>query len=86
MHGMLSWSSLGIMETFQAFDNALLNSAGLNRQAIFNVDELPADIADSLRAHCGSNHSHHQLIPIAPCRQTALGIGQEGRHRHGKSH
>jgi epoxyqueuosine reductase len=52
------------MENFQHFDNALLNSAGLNRQAVFNIDDLPADIAASVQASCISDRPYRQLILI----------------------
>ncbi len=46
------------MEDFQAFDHELLDSAGLNRQAVFDIDTLPADIAaPSLPA----------TLPASPC-------------------
>lgn len=48
------------MEQFQAFDASLLDHAGLNRQAVFDLDALPADIAAPLRA--GSNARFRQLI------------------------
>ena len=52
------------MKPFQTFDNAALDDAGLNRQAIFNIDDLPADIAASIRANCKSTHPYRQLILI----------------------
>jgi len=39
------------MEPFQRFDNVLLERAGLNRQAVFNLDDLPDDVAATVRAH-----------------------------------
>lgn len=60
----------GIMEKFQQFDNALLNSAGLNRQAVFNLDALPADIAAPVRASCTSSHAYRQLILIGHAGRT----------------
>lgn len=52
------------MNTFQPFDSTLLNSAGLNRHAVFNISELPADIAATIQTICNPVHSHHQLILI----------------------
>ncbi len=52
------------MDTFQTFDNALLNSVGLNRQAVFNIDELPAEITAAVRASCTADRSYRQLILI----------------------
>jgi hypothetical protein len=51
------------METFQRFDNALLNNAGLNRQAVFDIDALPDDLAASIRTFC-TGKSYRQLILI----------------------
>lgn len=53
-----------IMEKFQTFDTALLNGAGLNRQAVFNLDALPADIAATLRAACSAGRDCRQLLLI----------------------
>jgi hypothetical protein len=36
------------MENFQKFDPAILNDAGLLRQAVFNIADLPPDVAASL--------------------------------------
>jgi epoxyqueuosine reductase len=52
------------MKTLQTFDNTLLNRAGLNRQAVFNIDDLPADVAASIRASSRSASSHRQLLLI----------------------
>ena len=57
------------MKTFQTFDATLLDKAGLLRQAVFNIDELPPGIAASLRENCD---------PALPCRQLIL-IGHAGR-------
>lgn len=57
------------METFQIFDTTLLDSAGLNRQAVFNIGDLPSDVAASVREHCGA---------VGSCRQLIL-IGHAGR-------
>ena len=57
------------MQAFQPFDATLLNNAGLNRQAIFDFDSLPADIMTPLRASCNAT---------LPCRQLIL-IGHAGR-------
>ncbi|HJV73761.1 MAG TPA: hypothetical protein VJ654_06025 [Noviherbaspirillum sp.] len=51
------------MKTFQPFDNTLLNSVGLNRQAVFNIDSLPAEIAAPLRTAVSC--PARQLILIA---------------------
>lgn len=61
------------METrdrFQAFDGRILDGAGLNRQAVFNMEDLPADIAQSIRNNCTECGF--------PCRQLIL-IGHGGR-------
>lgn len=50
------------MGKFQKFDSAVLNGAGLNRQAVFNIDELPAEIAKSVRADSVAAHASRQLI------------------------
>lgn len=52
------------MEKFQVFDVALLNSAGLNRQAVFNLSTLPADIVASVRDAGVSFDADSQLILI----------------------
>lgn len=52
------------MEKFQPFDNALLNRAGLNRQAVFNIADLPDDIATSVQTGCPSVRVPRQLILI----------------------
>lgn len=54
----------GSMEKFQIFDTALLDSAGLNRQAVFNIDDLPADVATSVGEHCSTVSAGRQLILI----------------------
>ena len=51
------------MKTFQTFDATLLNSVGLNRQAVFNIDSLPAEIAIPLRT--AAPRPARQLILIA---------------------
>ncbi|HEY8102099.1 MAG TPA: hypothetical protein VIF82_15250 [Burkholderiaceae bacterium] len=52
------------MEKYQIFDNILLNNAGLNRQAVFNIGDLPADVAASIGACCTSGNAYRQLILI----------------------
>lgn len=52
------------MQKPQTFDNARLNSAGLNRQAIFNIEDLPVEIVTSLLASGASVQSYRQLILI----------------------
>lgn len=52
------------MEQFQAFDTSLLNRAGLNRQAVFNLDALPADVAASIRESSAPAGAYRQLIVI----------------------
>lgn len=54
----------------QTFDNTLLNAAGLNRQAIFNIDQLPADISAAVRAACTSTVAFRQLILIGHAGRT----------------
>jgi len=55
----------GIMEKFQTFDHAMLDGAGLNRQAVFDLDALPAAIAASVCACCPDVGRFRQLILIA---------------------
>lgn len=57
------------MENFQTFDPTLLNDAGLLRQAVFNIENLPPDVAASLD---GGGE------PAGPWRQLIL-IGHAGR-------
>lgn len=52
------------MDQFQTFDTSLLDSAGLNRHAVFNVRDLPAEIAESARSSATSVDSYRQLILI----------------------
>jgi epoxyqueuosine reductase len=52
------------MEQRQSFDSALLDEAGLNRHAVFNIDALPEDLAASVRNACPSAHAFRQLILI----------------------
>jgi hypothetical protein len=52
------------METYQAFDNTLLAHAGLNRQAVFNIAELPADLANAVRTFCRTATPYRQVILI----------------------
>ncbi|MEO8169369.1 MAG: hypothetical protein ABI575_00705 [Oxalobacteraceae bacterium] len=52
------------MKKFQTFENALLNNTGLNRQAVFNIDDLPAEMAAAVRAGCTSGLACRQLILI----------------------
>lgn len=58
------------MEDFQAFDHELLDSAGLNRQAVFDIDTLPADIAASIAASNTAGLALRQLILIAHAGRT----------------
>ena len=44
------------------WDTAALNSAGLNLQAVFNLDELPAEIVAELRCRFDPGHRYRQLI------------------------
>lgn len=59
----------GTMKRFQIFDNAAFNNAGLNRQAVFNIADLPAEILAPLEA---------AGYPLASRRQLLL-IGHAGR-------
>ncbi|HJV88167.1 MAG TPA: hypothetical protein VJ698_22040 [Noviherbaspirillum sp.] len=52
------------MEKFRDFDDTLLNSVGLNRYAIFDIDKLPAKIAAEVRAQSTSGLACRQLILI----------------------
>lgn len=52
------------MTSEQVFDPARLDDAGLNRQAVFNLDELPPDMAAAVRA-ISANAAARQLILIA---------------------
>jgi hypothetical protein len=45
-------------------DFAALNDAGLNLQAVFDLDELPVDIAGELRRSVDPAHRYRQLILI----------------------
>lgn len=53
------------MEEFQTFDSRLLDGAGLNRQAVFNIADLPADMAAGLGAKGDGAGNFSQLILIA---------------------
>jgi hypothetical protein len=52
------------MQGFQTFDPSLLDSAGLNRQAVFNIADLPADLVAAVQAASSLAHSWRQLILI----------------------
>jgi hypothetical protein len=58
------------MEALQVFDNAMLNSAGLNRQAVFNLAALPTEVAASVRAGCTPSRAWRQLILIGHAGRT----------------
>lgn len=58
------------MEKFQTSDNTLLQSAGLNRQAVFDIDALPADIVAALAASIPSGRAYRQLILIGHAGRT----------------
>lgn len=58
------------MDNYQSFDKALLDGAGLNRQAVFNLDALPEDVAAQVRAGCASSHPYRQLILIGHAGKT----------------
>lgn len=58
------------MEQAQSFDTALLDNAGLNRQAVFNIDDLPEDLAASVRAACADASAFRQLILIGHAGRT----------------
>ena len=47
-----------------AADFTLLNAVGLNLQAIFNIDDLPAEIALEIRQRFDPAHRYRQLILI----------------------
>ena len=47
-----------------AFPAATLNAAGLNRQAVFDLSALPADILQTLEKIAGALDSYRQLILI----------------------
>ena len=51
------------MNPFQPFDAGPLEKAGLNRQAVFDIDALPDDVAALVRASCTSG-PYRQLILI----------------------
>lgn len=57
---------------FQAFDTRLLDQAGLNRQAVFNIEDLPADVAATIEpGQPGNSHSpYRQLILIGHAGRT----------------
>lgn len=48
----------------------MLDNAGLNRQAVFNIDDLPADLAASVRAACADAAAFRQLILIGHAGRT----------------
>lgn len=52
------------MQTYQHFNSAPLNEAGLNRQAIFDLATLPADILATLKKSCASLNQYTQLLLI----------------------
>ena len=52
------------MENFQNFDPAILNDAGLLRQAVFNIADLPPDVAASLHDSGEQPQPWKQLILI----------------------
>jgi len=58
------------MQNYQLLDNALLNSAGLNRQAVFNLDALPQEITAPVAAGCTSSRPYRQLILIGHAGRT----------------
>lgn len=47
-----------------AADFTLLNEAGLNLQAVFNIDDLPAELADEIRRRFDPENQYRQLILI----------------------
>lgn len=49
---------------------ATLDSAGLNRQAVFNLDEMPADIAGKIRSAFDPDRRYRQLILIGHAGRT----------------
>lgn len=52
------------MEAFQTFERAMLDGAGLNRHAVFDLAALPAAVAASVRASCPDIERYRQLILI----------------------
>lgn len=52
------------------WDTAALDGAGLNLQAVFNLDQLPADIVAELRSRFDPGHRYRQLILIAHAGKT----------------
>lgn len=52
------------MDRYQSFDAALLNDAGLNRHAVFDIDALPSDVLASIQASCRAHNTYRQLIVI----------------------
>ncbi|QDZ26813.1 hypothetical protein [Noviherbaspirillum sp. UKPF54] len=72
-----------MMGNFQVFDPALLDGAGLNRQAVFDLDALPTDIAAAVAASCTPGRSYRQLILIGHAGRklwqsvTAAGIASD---------
>lgn len=49
------------MDLFQRFDTGLLDDAGLNRQAVFNIENIPKELVGH---GCQSGRSYRQLILI----------------------
>lgn len=51
-------------------DFTILNAAGLNLQAIFNIDDLPAELSAAIRTRFDPEHQYRQLILIGHGGQT----------------
>jgi epoxyqueuosine reductase len=72
------------MQAFQPFDATLLDSAGLNRQAVFDIDALPSDLAAAVRAACVDAAAGRQLILIGHAGrrlwQSIEAAGIDGAH------
>lgn len=58
------------MENFQLFNSATLDSAGLNRQAVFDLDALPDEILLPVKASCSPSRPYRQLILIGHAGRT----------------
>lgn len=67
------------MHPDQLFDTSLLDHAGLNRHAVFNIDALPPDVAASVRDGVTDSGAFRQLILIGHAgRRMWDAVGESG--------
>lgn len=75
------WAGTEWCDRMKASNSAVLNKAGLNLQAVFNLDDLPGDMAADLRRRFDPARCYRQLILIGHGGKTlwesmkASGIG-----------